>query len=603
MSSFILSRSKFTASCAKLVLSLYVFTALFSAPKVSHAQVMLQGFYWDVPSPAAGKPNAPWWWDVLAMKAKSLRQAGFTAIWIPPALKANSGGYSVGYDPFDDYDLGSKNQKKTVPTRYGTRDQLQRAVAMIRANGLDVYLDLVQNHRNGDDGNFNFRYNDAYGNQGFGRFAKSANDFHPTVQQDPKVPLGNMEYTFGRDVAHVNGGGGYVGRGMMNAGDWITRSLDAQGYRLDYVKGISSDWLLDFLNYGAMKNKFAVVEFYDGNLNLLRPYVQNDLKNRAAAFDFPLRGTLKEMCDKGGSFDMKRLVHAGLAGIAPKHAVTFVENHDTDRDSAIVRGKMLAYAYILTSEGYPSVFYRDYMEDANCYKLKRHLDPLIFINRRLAAGATKVLWSDEEVYVFERTGAAGLLVGLSDQTTPQTVRVQTGFGKRTRLVDYTGHAPAVTTDETGSVAITIPANKDGDSYVCYAPAGMSRNLPYTPKRVNQEFFGAADLDIKPAESGVWNTVGRIYPKALSTLSLALSFDAKGQNADAAFQVSVTSSVSRNVYSRVFKRGDIKNGSLKFLAQDSVWHTIRIREVSKLSKRRVNYRLTANYLAPETGKFD
>ena len=533
------------------------------------------------------------------MKAKSLRQAGFTAIWIPPALKANSGGYSVGYDPFDDYDLGSKNQKKTIPTRYGTRDMLQRCVGILRANGLDVYLDLVQNHRNGDDGNFNFRYTDAYGNPDGGRFPKSANDFHPTVPQDPKVPLGNMEYTFGRDVAHVNGVNGYAGRGMMNAGDWITRSLDAQGYRLDYVKGISSDWLLDFLNYGAMKNKFAVVEFYDGNLDLLRPYVQNDLKNRAAAFDFPLRGLLKEMCDKGGDFDMKRLVRAGLLGVDPKRTVTFVENHDTDRDSAIVRGKMLAYAYILTSEGYPSIFYRDYMEDAGCYKLKKRLDPLIYINRRLAAGATKVLWSDDAVYVFERVGATGLLVGLSDQKTPQTVRVQTQFGKGIRLVDYTGNAPSVTTDITGGVAITIPANRDGDSYVCYAPVGLGGNLPYKSKRVNQEFFGSSDLDIKPAESGVWNTVGRIYPKALSTVLLALSFETKGQNANAAFQVAVTSGSSPNVYSRVFKRSDIRNGSLKILAQNTDWHTIRIREVSKLSKCRINYRLTANYLAPET----
>jgi hypothetical protein len=55
----------------------------------------------------------------------------------------------VGYGPFDDYDRGSKNQKGTLPTRYGTREQLERRVAMLRANGLDVYVDWVENRRQG----------------------------------------------------------------------------------------------------------------------------------------------------------------------------------------------------------------------------------------------------------------------------------------------------------------------------------------------------------------------------------------------------------------------------------------------------------------------
>ena len=37
-------------------------------------------------------------------------------------------------------------------------------------------------------------------------------------------------------------------------------------------------------------------------------------------------------------------------------AVTFVENHDVVRDDPIVRDKMLAYAFILTHQGYPCVF-------------------------------------------------------------------------------------------------------------------------------------------------------------------------------------------------------------------------------------------------------
>jgi hypothetical protein len=111
--------------------------------------VLLQGFFFapgrvaGVPSPFDGDATVPFWWDHLAAQAQALAKSGFTAIWLPP-LKGASGSFSSGYDLFDDYDLGSKKQKGTIPTRYGTREQLQRCAAMMRANGIDVYVDLVE---------------------------------------------------------------------------------------------------------------------------------------------------------------------------------------------------------------------------------------------------------------------------------------------------------------------------------------------------------------------------------------------------------------------------------------------------------------------------
>jgi len=126
--------------------------------------VLLQAFFFGpenvhgVPSPLDGDQKIPSWWDHLAGQAHAFRQSGFTAVWLPPALKGASGSLSSGYDLFDDYDPGSKNQKGTTPTRYGSREQLERCVAIMRANGIDVYADLVENHRDGDDGHFNFQY-------------------------------------------------------------------------------------------------------------------------------------------------------------------------------------------------------------------------------------------------------------------------------------------------------------------------------------------------------------------------------------------------------------------------------------------------------------
>jgi alpha-amylase len=51
-------------------------------------------------------------------------------MFAPPVWKGPSGIQSVGFDPFADYDLDSKDQRGTVPTHYGTREQLARCVAM-----------------------------------------------------------------------------------------------------------------------------------------------------------------------------------------------------------------------------------------------------------------------------------------------------------------------------------------------------------------------------------------------------------------------------------------------------------------------------------------
>src|SRR5690349_18998272 len=96
----------------------------------------------------------------------------------------------------------------------------------------------------------------------------------------------------------------------------------------------------------------------------------NAVQHRSSAFDFNLRFMLANMCNNPGSFNMSTLDHAGLTGADPLGSVTFAENHDTDRGEPIVRNKLLAYAYILTAEGYPCVFYRDYSADKNCFNLK-----------------------------------------------------------------------------------------------------------------------------------------------------------------------------------------------------------------------------------------
>ena len=90
--------------------------------------MMLQGFSWYLP------PDGQHW-RRMAERAPELAQLGFTAVWLPPAYKGDGGVTDVGYGVYDLWDLGEFDQKGSVHTKYGTRDDYVEAV---RALGLDV---------------------------------------------------------------------------------------------------------------------------------------------------------------------------------------------------------------------------------------------------------------------------------------------------------------------------------------------------------------------------------------------------------------------------------------------------------------------------------
>ena len=567
--------------------------------------VLLQGFYFapgrvsGVPSPLDGENSVPFWWDHLAAQASQLSKAGFTAVWLPPPLKGASGSFSSGYDLFDDYDLGSKNQKGTVQTRYGSRGSLQRCVAMMRANDLDVYVDLVENQRDGDDGHFNFRYVDAFGHAQGGRFEKGPGDFHPHVPEDPGVF--SDQFQFGRDLAPINGmPKNHCRDGLLKAAGWLTRALDVQGYRLDNMKGVSTEFILELLNHGPLAGKFAVGEFADGNIGLIESWA-NAVQHRSAAFDFPLHFMLKNMCNSPGSFQMATLDHAGLAGIDPAGAVTFVENHDTDRGGIggpIVRNKLLAYAYILTVEGYPCIFYRDYSTDKNCFGLKPKLDPLIQIHEQFAVGATQQRWKDSGIFAFERMGGDHLLVALNKDPAPRTITVATGFQPHTKLLDLTGAAD-VQTDSNSQVTITVPSNKDGAGYICYARrklASLNR-----PSRITvQEFEGATDLDLKPAAENESIQVGSVYAASGTSIDISLTMDTSNWTDSNTVLLQITGPTGTSVGRKEFRGAGGPPKTLSVHISVTGFQTVSIMTSNlPTNSKAPAYKILVRYTAPQT----
>ncbi len=572
--------------------------------------VLLQGFYKfgpnrAVPSPADGDPRTPWWWDHLAAQARALNLAGFTAVWLPPVLKtaSGSGPGADGYGPFDDYDIGSRNQKGSVPTRYGTREQLQRCVAILRANGLDVYLDMVEHQRIGDVTPFVFRYPGANGTPNAGRFPKNPSNFVPQVPRDPNLggPVAD-DFAFGRELAPINARPPrYVFDNLVAAGDWLTRALDAQGYRVDDVKGLSTDFLFPFLTSKSMADKFAVGEFFDGNRALVNDWIFNPhgMRGRASAFDFPLRFILAAMCNNPGRFNMADLDHAGLGGISPLNAVTFVENHDTDLNEPVVTNKILAYAYILTSEGYPAVFYKDYSTDPGCFGLKPHIDNLIWIHEVLASGGALQRWKDFDVFAYERMGGPHLLVALNnDPGGPRTIRVDTGFGANVGLHDYTGHAGDVATDGSGAVTLTVPANRNGLGYVGYSRQGQDRALNPGSHGVTQDFEGAADLDLSPCANGKTVPIGRVWCAAGSPIEATPDLDRTGWSANTRVAFELLGRDAAPKAAVTVTQASPRGATLRATAGAEGFYTLRV-GASDLpaSNPETAYKLSVRYTAP------
>lgn len=128
----------------------------FSLFTIAQSDVMMQAFYWDVPVDEANLNGT--WWDNLAGKACEFKNAGITGIWIPAPSKGNWGIVDMGYGIYDHYDLGNYNQKGSIETRFGSRQELEDMIsAMHNTSGgqpkINVYADAVLNHVYSSDEN------------------------------------------------------------------------------------------------------------------------------------------------------------------------------------------------------------------------------------------------------------------------------------------------------------------------------------------------------------------------------------------------------------------------------------------------------------------
>lgn len=574
--------------------------------KPASAGVMMEGFYLNCPSNGSYQD----WWDHMSGQANTFALDGFTAIWIPCALKGASGGYSSGYDPFDDYDLGDKNQMSTIPTHYGTRTQLEGCCATFHANGLQIYEDIVDTHRDGGN-NYSYQYVNYYGTANAGRFPKSSSDFYPNVPMESNTP-DTSDNPDGNWIMPVTGGQTeingqewvWVDYGMKQSGNWITNALDLNGYRLDDVRASSWTWLDSWLNYGSMAGKYAVGENYDGSVSDLSTWVGTDMNNRCSAFDFPLKfNYLNPMCNNPSSFNMASLSGAGFVGVNPSGAVTFVENHDTDGTSnAITQNKLLAYAYVLTNQGYPCVYYRDWSTDSGSYGsgMQASINNLMWIHNFIANGSTTQRWENGQIYVYERTGGSHLLTGLNTNSTASVITCATGFGANVHLHDYTGHEPDIYTDGSGNATITIPALNGGLGYCCYSVENISGSFTAPQNTTTQEYDGAIDLDLPPADDTQFVPVATITGNGGKSISAALDFTTTSWTGSTYITLELLNSSGTVVATKNYYSSTAQGTALSYTPSATGTYSYKIRSYSTPSGNALPpYEMIVTYTAPQT----
>lgn len=398
-------------------------------------------------------------WKRAAAQAVELKEAGINMVWLPPAYKGAAGSASVGYDVYDMYDLGEFDQKGSIGTKYGTRAEYLSAVKSLQEQGIAVLCDVVLNHRMGADGTEEVtveeelstdRNRDISGRQQirawtkfdfsgrggkYSGFCWNASHFSGTDWDDAGKRNGIFRFDgkiWNRETDSENGNYDYlmgadldtdhpeVVKETRDWGKWYLDTVQMDGFRLDAVKHIGFDfyreWMKEMQKYQASKQEgkplFIVGEYWARELDKLTHYLAVTEQN-LALFDVPLHFHFLEAATSDGNYDMSRIFEGTLTGADPEHAVSFVDNHDTQPGQALYSFipawfKPIAYALILLrNAGTPCVFYGDYYGIPHDGVVPvQSLKALLKIREKYAYGAEHLYLDDASVIGFTREGDA-----------------------------------------------------------------------------------------------------------------------------------------------------------------------------------------------------
>lgn len=459
---------------------------------------MMQYFEWYLPSDST-------LWNKLTKDSKHLENIGITHLWLPPAYKGAGGTNDTGYGVYDLYDLGEFNQKGTIPTKYGTKDEYLNCIKVLHDNNIKVLADIVLNHKMGADetedvlaiqddyNNRNVSLTDAkpikvwtkytFPGRGdtYSNFKWNWTHFHGVdwdentgtaaiykfygKHWDENVDKenGNFDYLMGADIDLNNFD---VVNELKEWGKWYLNTTNIDGFRLDAVKHIRSEFFPEWLSYlenNTDKKIFSVGEYWSANIDVLNSYIEKT-NGCMSLFDVPLHYNFYRASISNGEFDMGKIFDGTIVKSNPEKAVTFVDNHDTELGQGLESWildwfKPLAYALILLrKDGFPCIFYGDYygIPEKEIPPKQNILDILLKVRKYYAYGEQYDYFNDNNIVGFTRLGDydhpnSGLAVVMSDKNGGS---IHMNVGKNL--------ANTIFYDCTGNLSETVYVDNDGN---------------------------------------------------------------------------------------------------------------------------------------------
>ena len=477
--------------------------------------VMMQYFHWYLPPDGS-------LWNELKENAEDLANVGITSMWLPPAYKGTGGGYDVGYGVYDLFDLGEFDQKGTVRTKYGTKEEYIAAIQAAQAAGIQIYADVVFNHKLGADASEEvnatpFNPDNRHEPIGDSRTVKVWTHFNFPGRQgkysslewhwwhfdavdynaydegfdavylfegkqfDDNVDLekGAFDYLMGcdLDMEHPE-----VRGELKYWGEWYLDTTNVDGFRFDAVKHVKAGFFPHWLNHCRQhsgQQLFAVGEYWSYEIEALHHFLSLT-GGDVTLFDAPLHYNFSEASKSGSDYDLRTIFDNTLVKQQPALAVTLVDNHDSQplqSLESVVEAwfKPLAYALILLRrDGYPCIFYADYYgahytdssEDGNEYEI--WLDSHRWLIDKFLHTRHTYAYGDQYDY-FDHANTVGWTRS-GDKEHPGGIAVVLSNGDSGHKWMKTGQPNQTYIDLTEHIDESVTTNEDGwGDFLC--PAG------------------------------------------------------------------------------------------------------------------------------------
>jgi alpha-amylase len=320
----------------------------------NYSGVMLQGFSWDSYNESQ--------WKVLEKQADELK-GYIDLVWLPQSGKCLETTQVMGYMPYYYFNQNSS---------FGSEAELRSLITKFKAAGIGAIADVVINHRN-TEGWYNFpaetykgvtyqmQSTDICKNDDGGTTATQAATDGVSLSQniDEGTDFGGC-----RDIDHKSENVQKVIKAYLK---YLKDDLGYTGFRYDMVKGFDGNHVAEYND--ATGVEYSVGEYWDGN-DKIESWI-NRTNKKSAAFDFQFRynvrdavngaanGKVTTSSDWSKLYSNDNLMHDANYR---RYAVTFVENHDTQKRSEseqndpLRKDTIAANAYMLAMPGTPCIF-------------------------------------------------------------------------------------------------------------------------------------------------------------------------------------------------------------------------------------------------------